>query len=113
MGSLYRSGHESLPLFKKGSGPHVNNVELGRHGRWRSNVWAYPGASSIGSDARQGLRSHPTVKPTAMLHDALLDLTRHADLVLDPLYVDLALKRFHAATSHQAVRLEPRAKDSQ
>ena len=84
MGSLYRSGHELLPLYKKGSAAHVNNVELGRHGRWRSNVWSYPGASSLGSDARQGLRSHPTVKPTAMLHDALLDLTRRGEVVLDP-----------------------------
>ena len=84
MGSLYRSGHELLPLYKKGRATHVNNVELGRHGRWRSNVWTYPGASSLGSDARQGLRDHPTVKPTAMLHDALLDLTRRGDVVLDP-----------------------------
>ena len=84
MGSLYRSGHELLPLFRKGSAPHVNNVELGRHGRWRSNVWTCPGASSIGSDARQGLRSHPTVKPTALLQDAILDLTRRGEIVLDP-----------------------------
>ncbi len=75
MGSLYRSGHELLPLYKKGDAPHVNNVELGRHGRWRSNVWTYPGASSLGSDARRGLQDHPTVKPTAMLEDAILDLT--------------------------------------
>jgi ParB/Sulfiredoxin domain/DNA methylase len=61
MGSLYRSQHELLPLFKNGSGPHVNNVELGRRGRWRSNVWSYPGASSLGSDARRGLQDHPTV----------------------------------------------------
>ena len=54
MGSLYRSAHELLPLFRKGPAPHLNNVELGRHGRWRSNVWTYPGASSIGSDARRG-----------------------------------------------------------
>ena len=84
MGSLYRSAHELLPLFKKGKAAHVNNVELGRHGRWRSNVWTYPGASSIGSDARKALRLHPTVKPVAMLGDALLDLTRRGDIVLDP-----------------------------
>jgi 3-methyladenine DNA glycosylase Mpg len=59
-----------LPMFKKGAAPHVNNVELGRRGRWRSNLWAYPGASSLGSDARRGLKDHPTVKPTAMLEDA-------------------------------------------
>src|SRR6478752_1680930 len=84
MGSLYRSQHELLPLFKKGSAPHVNNVELGKRGRWRSNVWTYPGASSLGSDARRGLKDHPTVKPTALLEDALLDLTNRGDIVIDP-----------------------------
>jgi DNA modification methylase len=84
MGSLYRSAHELLPLFKKGGAPHVNNVLLGKNGRWRSNVWTYPGASSRGSDARRGLQDHPTVKPTAMLEDALLDLTNRGDIVLDP-----------------------------
>lgn len=53
-------------------------------GRSRSNVWTYPGASSLGSDARRGLQDHPTVKPTAMLEDALLDLTNRGDIVLDP-----------------------------
>ena len=54
-GSLWRSQHELLPFFKKGDAPHVNNIQLGRHGRWRSNVWTYPGASSLGSDSRDGL----------------------------------------------------------
>ena len=58
MGSLYRSQHELLPLFKKGKAPHINNVELGKNGRWRSNVWTYPGASSLGSEAREGLQHH-------------------------------------------------------
>ena len=84
MGSLYRSQHELLPLFKAGSAPHVNNVELGKRGRWRSNIWTYPGASSLGSDARRGLKDHPTVKPTAMLEDALIDLTNRGDIVIDP-----------------------------
>jgi DNA modification methylase len=84
MGSLYRSQHELLPLFKKGKAAHINNVELGKNGRWRSNVWTYPGASSMGSEARQGLRHHPTVKPVAMLEDALLDMTDRGDIVLDP-----------------------------
>jgi DNA modification methylase len=84
MGSLYRSQHELLPLFKKGYSPHVNNIELGRKGRWRSNVWTYPGASSFGSDARRGLEDHPTVKPPTMLADALLDLTNRREIVLDP-----------------------------
>jgi DNA modification methylase len=84
MGSFYRSQHELLLLFKKGSAPHVNNVELGKRGRWRSNVWSYPGASSLGSDSRRGLKDHPTVKPTALLEDALLDLTNRGDMVIDP-----------------------------
>jgi DNA modification methylase len=128
MGSLYRSQHELLPLFKKGTAPHVNNVELGKRGRWRSNVWTYPGASSLGSDARRGLKDHPTVKPTAMLEDALLDLSNRRDIVvdpflgsgstliaadktgrlcrgveLDPLYVDVIVRRYEAATGNPAV----------
>jgi DNA modification methylase len=131
MGSLYRSQHELLPLFTKGSRPHVNNVELGKRGRWRSNVWTYPGASSLGSDARRGLKDHPTVKPTAMLEDALLDLTNRGDLVidpflgsgstliaaekigrvcrgvvLDPLYIDVIIRRCEAATGEPAVLVE-------
>jgi DNA modification methylase len=131
MGSLYRSQHELLPLFKKGSAAHVNNVELGKRGRWRSNVWTYPGASSLGSDARRGLKEHPTVKPTAMLEDALLDLTNRGDIVidpflgsgstliaadatgrvcrgveLDPLYVDVIVRRFEAASGEAAVHVE-------
>jgi DNA modification methylase len=84
MGSLYRSQHELLPLFKKGREKHVNNVNLGKNGRWRSNVWEYAGASSLGSDARAGLKDHPTVKPIAMLEDAILDLTHRGEIVFDP-----------------------------
>ena len=84
MGSLWRSQHELLPVFKKGNAAHINNVALGRFGRWRSNVWTYPGASSLGSDARSGLADHPTVKPVALLEDALLDVTDRGDVVLDP-----------------------------
>jgi DNA modification methylase len=128
MGSLYRSQHELLPLFKKGDSPHVNNIELGRKGRWRSNVWTYPGASSFGSDARRGLEDHPTVKPIAMLVDALHDLTNRGEIVLDPflgsgstliaaestgrccrgveldpLYIDVILRRYEAETGEPAV----------
>jgi DNA modification methylase len=131
MGSLYRSQHELLPLFKKGDAPHINNVELGKKGRWRSNVWTYPGASSLGSDARRGLKDHPTVKPTAMLEDALLDLTNRGDTVvdpflgsgstliaaqktgrdcrgveLDPLYADVIVRRYEAATGDAATLVE-------
>jgi DNA modification methylase len=83
-GSLWRSQHELLPVFKKGAAPALNNVELGRFGRWRSNVWCYPGASSVGSDAREGLAVHPTVKPRALLEDALLDVSARDDIVLEP-----------------------------
>ncbi len=82
-GSLWRSQHEMLPVFKKGDAPHINNVQLGRHGRWRSNVWTHPGASSLGSDSRDGLGVHPTVKPRALLEDALLDVTNRGDVVID------------------------------
>ncbi len=82
-GSLWRSQHELLPVFKKGGDAHINNVELGRHGRWRSNVWTYPGASSLGSDSRDELSFHPTVKPRVLLEDALLDVTNRGDIVID------------------------------
>jgi DNA modification methylase len=82
-GSLWRSQHELLPVFKNGGEPHVNNVELGRHGRWRSNVWEYAGASSLGSDSRDGLALHPTVKPRLLLEDALIDVTNRGDIVID------------------------------
>lgn len=84
MGSLYRSQHELFALFKKGTAPHVNNIDLGKNGRWRSNVWVYPGASSLQSDSRRGLVFHPTVKPVAMCMDAILDVTNRDQLVLDP-----------------------------
>ena len=84
LGSLYRSQHELFPLYKKGDAPHVNNVSLGQAGHWRSNVWIYPGASSLGSDSRKGLIYHPTVKPVAMCQDAILDLTHRGEIVLDP-----------------------------
>jgi DNA modification methylase len=128
MGNLYRSQHELLPLYKKGDVPHLNNVQLGRRGRSRSNVWTYPGASSLGSDARRGLQDHPTVKPVAMLEDGLLDVTNRGDVVidpflgsgstlvaaekagrlcygveLDPLYVDVIIARFQEMTGQWAV----------
>jgi DNA modification methylase len=84
LGSLYRSQHELFALYKKGTASHTNNIQLGKTGRWRSNVWTYPGASSVGSDSRGGLQFHPTVKPEAMCADAILDLTNRGEIVLDP-----------------------------
>src|SRR5437868_5857628 len=123
MGSLYRSQHELLPLFKKGAASNVNNISLGKRRRHRTNVWTYPGASSVGSDARKALQYHPTIKPTAMLQDELIDLTNRGEIVLDPflgsgstlidaentgrvccgieldpLYVDVIIRRYQAET---------------
>ncbi|GLK78137.1 methyltransferase [Methylopila jiangsuensis] len=127
-GSLWRSQHEMIAVFKKGAAAHVNNVELGRWGRWRSNVWTYPGGSSLNSDAREGLAHHPTVKPRALLADALLDISNPQDVVLDcfagsgstllaaeathrvcraieidGLYCDVAIRRWQALTGENAV----------
>lgn len=83
MGSLYRSQHELIHLFKVGTAPHANNVELGRHGRNRTNVWRYAGVNTFGSDRNEALATHPTVKPVRLVADAILDCSRRGDLVLD------------------------------
>ena len=122
MGSLYRSQHELIAIFKKGSSQHVNNVELGRHGRNRSNVWQYAGMNAFGRDRDQSLALHPTVKPIALVMDAIKDVTEHGDIVFDgflgsgttvlaahktyrrgfgvefdPRYVDVSLQRWSVA----------------
>lgn len=131
MGSLYRSKHELVPLFKKPGGPHVNNVQLGSNGRYRTNVWDYAGSNTFGADRMERLRAHPTTKPSRMLSDALLDVTERGDVVLDsfcgsgsiliaaervdrraraieidPVYVDRALRRFEARFGVEAVLAE-------
>ena len=83
MGSLYRSAHELLFLFKKGTAPHINNVELGRFGRNRTNVWTYPGMNSFGKDRGAELAMHPTVKPLALVTDVILDCSRRGGIILD------------------------------
>jgi len=83
MGSLYRSQHELVYVFKVGTAPHINNVELGRHGRSRSNVWRYAGVNSFGAERDEALATHPTVKPVRLVADAILDGSRRGDLVLD------------------------------
>ena len=84
MGSLYRSKHELIFVFKSGTGAHINNVELGRHGRNRSNVWDYPGISSMRRGRLEELAMHPTVKPVAMIAEAIKDASHPKGLVLDP-----------------------------
>ena len=83
MGSLYRSQHELVFVFKAGSAPHINNVELGKHGRNRINLWSYAGVNSFG-EGREDLALHPTVKPIAMVSDAIRDCSHRGGLVLDP-----------------------------
>ena len=128
MGSLYRSKHELLCLFKKGRASHVNNVMLGAKGRYRTNVWDYAGVNTFGAGRMADLEAHPTVKPVAMIADAIMDLTNRNELVidsfvgsgttivaaqktgriarcteLDPLYVDVAIRRFKARFGMDAV----------
>lgn len=83
MGSFYRSRHELVFVFKNGSGPHINSFELGQHGRYRTNVWNYRGINSGTKIAREELELHPTVKPVAMVADAMLDCSARGGIVLD------------------------------
>nr|WP_254305797.1 site-specific DNA-methyltransferase [Sphingopyxis sp. BSNA05] len=126
MGSLYRSKHEMVFVYRVGDEPHVNNVELGKHGRNRTNVWDYPSVNSMRGSRREDLALHPTVKPVAMVADAYCDVTRQGELVLDiflgsgtsliaaervgrafrgldidPAYVDLAMQRWSDLTGHE------------
>jgi DNA modification methylase len=83
MGSFYRSRHELVFVFKNGDASHINTFELGQHGRYRTNVWNYRGISSGGKAAREELALHPTVKPVAMVADAIKDCSSHAGIILD------------------------------
>jgi DNA modification methylase len=83
MGSLYRSQHEMVLVFKSGTAPHINNVELGRHGRYRTNVWTYAGANTFSATRDADLAMHPTVKPVALVADAILDCSMRRGIVLD------------------------------
>ncbi|MGC1890317.1 MAG: DNA methyltransferase [Stellaceae bacterium] len=85
MGSFYRSRHELVCVFKYGRNGHRNNIQLGQFGRNRSNVWHYPGANSFARSSEEGnlLALHPTVKPVAMVADAILDCSARGDIVLD------------------------------
>lgn len=83
MGSFYRSQHELVFVFKLGAGPHINNIKLGRYGRNRSNVWTYAGANGRGA-RRKDLELHPTIKPVALVADAIRDCSNRKDLILDP-----------------------------
>lgn len=83
MGSLYRSKHEFVAVFKHGTKKHINNIELGKHGRYRTNVWDYKGVNSFGKN-RSDLEMHPTVKPVTLVMDAIKDCTKRGHIILDP-----------------------------
>ena len=128
MGSLYRSQHELVFVFKAGTGPHINNVELGKHGRYRTNVWSYGGINSFGKERRAKLALHPTVKPVRLVADAILDCSKRGSIVLnafagsgttliaaeqtgrrgygielDPRYCDVIVRRLTAAAEVEAI----------
>jgi DNA modification methylase len=84
MGSLYRSRHEFVFVFKKGKAKHINNVQLGSNGRYRTNVWEYPGVNSFGGGRMDELKMHPTVKPVDMVADAIKDCSKRDGIILDP-----------------------------
>ena len=130
MGSLYRSQHELVFVFRNGQQQHRNNVELGRHGRNRTNVWTYPGVNTFRAGRMEELQAHPTAKPVAMVKDALLDVSKRGDLVLDPFlgagatlmaaersgrvargmeidpaYVEVALRRWREETGQEPLRM--------
>lgn len=133
MGSLYRSQHELVFVFRKGLESHRNNIQLGKFGRNRTNVWRYPGINTLSRSGEEDnlLALHPTVKPVAMIADAILDCSAPGDIVLDnfsgvgstilaaehvrrtcyaieidPVYVDTAVKRWEKQTGKHAVRVE-------
>jgi DNA modification methylase len=84
MGSFYRSKHELCFVFKCGGASHTNTFELGQHGRYRTNIWEYAGVNTFRNGRLDELAMHPTVKPVAMIADAIRDVTRRAEIVLDP-----------------------------
>ncbi|QIG53652.1 site-specific DNA-methyltransferase [Altererythrobacter sp. BO-6] len=131
MGGLYRNAHEFVAVFCNGNTPATNNIQLGRHGRDRCNIWRYPGANRPGSSSAKALADHPTPKPEPLVEDALLDVTNRGDIVLDPFigsgstilaaestgricrgieldpkYVDRAIRRWERETGIPAIHIE-------
>jgi len=135
MGSLYRSQHELFFVWKSGRGRHRNNVELGRNGRTRTNVWSYPAAAGLRhSEGGDLLADHPTCKPVALVADAILDVSKRGDIVIDPfmgsgttiiaaermgriaygmeidpIYVDGIIRRFEKLTGQDALHEDGRS----
>jgi DNA modification methylase len=130
MGTFYRSQHELVFVFKVGTGKHINNFGLGERGRYRSNVWVYPGVNTFRHGRMEELGAHPTVKPLAMVVDAVKDCSRRHGIVLDPFvgsgttllaaektgriarvmeldppYVDVAIRRWQTLTGEAAIHV--------
>jgi DNA modification methylase len=130
LGSLYRSAHELIFIFKCGSAPHIKNIELGRHGPKRSNVWHYESVATSERRGNKSLEIHPTVKPVNMIMDAILDCSERGGIVLDaflgsgttllaaertsricygvelePRYIDVAIRRWQNLTGEDALLL--------
>ena len=84
MGSLYRSQHELVFVLKKGLAPHINNIQLGRFGRGRSNVWSYPSQNVLNAGSKSKLSIHPTAKPVGLVADAIRDCSNRNGIILDP-----------------------------
>ncbi len=106
MGSLYRSQTEQVVVLKSSSKGHVNNVQLGRFGRNRTTLWTYPGANAFGRNRNAALAQHPTVKPVALLADAILDASHRGDIVLDPFAGSGSTLIAAHRTKRQAVGIE-------
>lgn len=128
MGSLYRSKHELVFVAKKGTAPHINNIQLGKYGRYRTNVWDYAGVNAFGANRMEDLADHPTVKPVSLVADAVRDSSRSGEIVVDgfmgsgttilaaerakriahgieiePGYVDVAIRRWEKMTGKVAM----------
>jgi DNA modification methylase len=129
-GSFYRSQHELIVVFRAGTGAHLNNIELGRFGRNRSNVWQFAGVNSFGKGRLDLLAAHPTSKPVGLLIEAIKDCTKRGDYVLDlfggsgstllacekvgrrgllleiePRFVDLTIRRWQDFTGKDAIHI--------
>jgi DNA modification methylase len=120
-----------IGVYRVGTAAHLNNIELGRHGRSRSNVWHYAGVNTFRAGRLDELKCHPTVKPVALVADAIRDCTRRGDIVLDtfcgsgttilaaervgrrahtieiePRFVDVAIQRWQAFSRKDATHVD-------
>jgi DNA modification methylase len=134
MGTFYRSKHELVFVFRVGAGRHINNFGLGERGRYRTNVWDYAGVNTFRRGRMEELAAHPTVKPLAMVVDAIKDCSKRGGIILDPFagsgttllaaektgrvgrgieldphYVDVAIRRWQVTTGGKAIHVDTRA----